>query len=265
MLNANYVNPQYLFRDLGEKERSFSKFLPTSALSYDGLLLEEVIDGYQTLTVTGREMLSVDLTTEKSNVGSIITHQGLPAREITVKYKLTDRNPQQLQRKFKQLLRLLYREADVPIYFKDEPGYTYFGRYSAADSIPGDTNNVVSSYTIYCQDPLKYSPEYTCTDGHIVTETSFITYPTLLRVELKGNSYVTITNGRETISLSKKPIKNGDVLEFYPKLGELYVNETLQTKYLDLGSQFKSFSLRQGDVVTCNNGDLMIQYRGVSL
>ena len=47
----------YKFRDT-TKQKHYRNlpFIPTSAMSYDGTWLEELIEGYQTLTVEGREM-----------------------------------------------------------------------------------------------------------------------------------------------------------------------------------------------------------------
>ncbi len=48
-------------------------------MMYDGMYLEDLIDGYQTLTVEGREMLSVEVEQQEIQIGSIITNQKIPS------------------------------------------------------------------------------------------------------------------------------------------------------------------------------------------
>ena len=91
-------NRMYPFIDTLKNERYIPEYIPTSAMYYDGILFEGVIEGYQTLSVTGREMLSVGIESESIQIGSIITNQTLPSRTLTVKYKLEDKDPEQLQK-----------------------------------------------------------------------------------------------------------------------------------------------------------------------
>jgi len=120
-------NRMYPFVDTQKNERYIPEYIPTSAMYYDGILLEDVIEGYQTLSVEGREMISVGIETESIQVGSIITNQTLPSRTLTVKYKLEDKDPEALQKKFDLLMWYLYKMKDVIVQFNDELDYTYHG------------------------------------------------------------------------------------------------------------------------------------------
>ena len=142
------MNNMYPFMDTQKNERYIPEYIPTSAMYYDSILLEGVIEGYQTLSVEGREMISVGIESESTQVGSIITNQTLPSRTLTVKYKLEDNDPEKLQKKFDLLMWYLYKTKDVPIQFNDELDYTYHGRFSSANSYAGDTNRIVSSFDI---------------------------------------------------------------------------------------------------------------------
>ncbi|MGC3014271.1 phage tail protein, partial [Enterococcus faecium] len=68
-------NKMYSFKDTTINLTSSKLFLPTSAMMYDGMYLEDLIEGYQTLTVEGREMLSVEVEQQEIQIGSIITNQ----------------------------------------------------------------------------------------------------------------------------------------------------------------------------------------------
>lgn len=259
------MNNMYPFMDTQKIERYIPEYIPTSAMYYDGVLLEGVIDGYQTLSVTGREMLSVNIESESIQLGSLVTNQSLPSRTLTVKYKLVDKDPEQLQKKFDKLMQYLIRYEDVSIQFNDELDFTYYGRYSASEVPPGDTNSIVSSFDIYCADPRKYSKQYK-SDGEIVTYIPYTVVPDIVRVKLSGPTSVEVTNGSLSMSITGASIVAGDVVEFRNKEGSVYVNGVDKTNILDwAGGQLEDFYLKKGDVVKTNNGSLEVFYRVVAL
>lgn len=69
------MNNPYSFLDTIKNQEYIPEWIPTSAMYYDGILLEGVIEGYQTLSVSGREMISVAIESQSVQVGSIITNQ----------------------------------------------------------------------------------------------------------------------------------------------------------------------------------------------
>ena len=147
----------YKFRDTTKQEHYRNlPFIPTSAMNYDGIWLEELIEGYQTLTVEGREMYSLSFESKEMQVGGVITNVKYPPRELTIKYKLEDNDPRVLQEKFDTLKAFLIRQEDVPIIFNDNLEYTFYGRFQTADNVAGDTNSIISSFTVLCSDPFKH-------------------------------------------------------------------------------------------------------------
>lgn len=259
------MNNMYPFMDTQKNERYIPEYIPTSAMYYDGVLLEGVIDGYQTLSVTGREMLSVNIESESIQLGSLVTNQSLPSRTLTVKYKLVDKDPEKLQKKFDKLMHYLIRYEDVPIQFNDELDFTYYGRYSASEVPPGDTNSIVSSFDIYCADPRKYTKQYK-SDGKISTYIPYTIVPDIVRVKLSVPTSVKVTNGSLSMSITGASIVAGDVIEFRNKEGSVYVNGVDKTNILDwAGGQLEDFYIKKGDVVKTNNGSLEVLYRVVAL
>ena len=258
-----WENPMYQFRDTTKKP-SYRKWSPTSAMIYDDVLIEDIISGYQTLYIEGREMLSLDLESEKKNVGVHISAQRLPERSLTVHYKLTEQNPIEFQRSFKKLMRILYKREDVEIHFNDELDIYYYGRYSGVDKVPGNTDSVVSSFTITCPDPRKYSRFFE-TNGEIFEYLPYDSVPDLISFTATKDNGVKVTNGRQTISISNAALKKGDKVELLISEGKILINGENKTRVLDLTSPFKSFCVRTGDVVKSDNGTPLIRYRGVWL
>lgn len=258
-----WENPMYQFRDT-TKRPAYKSWIPTSAMIYGGTMIEKIIPGYQTLFVEGREMLSLDLESEKKNVGVHISAQRLPERSLIIHYKLTESNPVEFQRSFKKLMRILYKQEDVEIHFNDELDTFYYGRYSAAEKVPGNTDSVVSSYTITCPDPRKYSRQFE-TYGEIFEYIPYDSVPDSISFTASKDNSVKVTNGRQIISISNAALKKGDRVEMLIREGKILVNGENKTRILDLTSPFKSFTVRTGEVIKSDNGTPLIKYRGVWL
>ncbi len=256
-------NPMYQFRDT-IKSSDYDSWIPTSAMIYGGTMIEKIIPGYQTLFVEGREMLSLDLESEKKNVGVHISAQRLPERSLTVHYKLIEQNSVEFQRSFKKLMRILYKQEDVEIHFNDELDTFYYGRYSVAEKVPGNTDSVVSSFTITCADPRKYSKTFETT-GEISEYLPYDSVPDSISFTATKDSSVKVTNGMQTISISNAALKKGDRVEMLIREGKILINGENKTRILDLTSPFKSFTVKTGDVVKSDNGTPLIRYRGVWL
>ena len=77
----------YSFVDTTEQG---SAWLPSEALKLNGEYIENQIDGYRTLYVTGREILSQEITTYEAGIrnGSELSNRRYPARTIIVGYQL---------------------------------------------------------------------------------------------------------------------------------------------------------------------------------
>ena len=231
---------------------------------YDGLLLEDLIEGYTTLKVEGREMTSLTIENTAIQVGAIITNQKINARTITVTYQLKNKSSQAIQEDFKKLMNYLYREEDVAIYFEDEPTTLYYGRYQSAESVDGSSNSVISSFTIFCSDPYKYGSQIVST-GVIDTLLRQSVMPTKIETTVTKSGPMKIVRGSQSISMSRANFKVGDkvVIDFAD--GKIFVNNLNKTRLLDLDSDFSNFKLNSNDKVTCSSANLKIYYRSVDL
>lgn len=256
----------YEFQDTVERPIEDEGYLPTSAMSYNGQYLERLVEGYRTLNVTGREMISLNIASDAVRVGTKISEQRVQPRILTIQYILEDKDPEELQNKFKKLMMLLYQEDDVEITFNDDPQVFYYGRYSEADEVPGDTNSIVSSFTVYCQDPRKYSK--TKTMGDIITVDSPLpTTPERIEVVMTQDSSLSITNTNTGIGIgiTGAAIYRGNTVIFDFDDGTVYVNDTDSTSIVDLNSGFENFIIRRGDTLTCVGGTMTVYAREVRL
>lgn len=254
----------YYFEDTTKKVHKDELILPSSAMMYDGEYLEKKIEGYRTLAVTGREMLSLAIETQETQVGSIKLNQKLPARTIKVTYQLIGKNALDVQKKYRQLMRVLYKSSAVEIRFKDELDYHYYGQYMTTDEVRGDTNNIIASFEILCTDPKKYSVLLK-TSGLITTYLPYQTTPEKILVTIAKFGPLMITNGIHTIKITSYNLTAGDrvVVDFLN--GKIFVNDLDQTFLLDLESDFENFCIQEGQTLTCSNGSMSISYREVQL
>ena len=150
--------------------------LPTEAMSYNGVYLENEIDGYRTLSVTGRELMESEVKhTEIDGMdGSYYRYKTTPARTITVRYQLRARGSREFREAYNKMNKLLSGE-QVKVIFNDESDRYFIGTKTSNTQVDGGSNNVIGEIEIYCSDPCKYSTtekEFTATDGvlNIVNE-----------------------------------------------------------------------------------------------
>lgn len=150
--------------------------LPTEAMSYNGVFLENEIDGYRTLSVTGRELMESEVTDQEIDGmdGSYYRYKTTPARTITVKYQLRARGSREFRDAFNKMNKLLSGE-QVKVIFNDESDKYFIGTKTSNTQVDGGSNNVIGALEIYCSDPCKYSTtekEFTASDGalNIVNE-----------------------------------------------------------------------------------------------
>ncbi|KAF6606077.1 MULTISPECIES: distal tail protein Dit [Lactococcus] len=248
----------YKFRDTTKREHYRNlPFIPTSAMSYDGTWLEELIEGYQTLAVEGREMYSLSFESQELQVGGVIINVKYPPRELTIKYKLEDRDSRVLQEKFDTLKAYLIRQEDVPIIFHDDLEYTFYGRFQTADNVPGDTNSIISSFTVFCSDPFKHGKTQSV-KNKVIEVLPYPVKPDKLSFELLTDGLIA-TDG--SYRLKSSQAKNGDLLEFDFQTGDTLLNGKVNNNLLDLDSDFKNIRLTTGTDFSSSNYELTIQYR----
>lgn len=154
----------YDFVDTGEVGSENS--LPSEALQIDGEYIENLIDGYRTLYVSGRELLESEITDREIDgiSGSEYLESRNITRNITVGYQLLCKTTREFRDKFNKLSSILSKE-QVKLIFADEPDKYFIGTKSSVGDVEPGRMNVKGEFTFYCCDPCKYSSAEFSFDG----------------------------------------------------------------------------------------------------
>lgn len=238
--------------------------LPSNAMVFNGKIFELELDGYETLNVYGREMLSNEISSEaypkRSGSRFLGVRQG--SRELEIEYQLAAETPKEMQDKFDKLRELLYSKEEVSIYFADDPDYTYYGIYSGSETIDPSKLNIVGRFTLFCSDPYKYADAVE-TSGEVGIKSVYEIVPELITVQIgQAVNNLEITNGRETISLTGA-FNAGSLVEIDVTEQNLFINGAKRPDYIDLHSDFENFTVQYGDIVTASSGELTLKLREV--
>lgn len=222
----------YEFRDITAKV-SEGNILPSEALMINGEYIENLIPGYRTLNVSGREALSPEIETYETGIrdGSTLQNKRYPARIITVTYQLIAESNEAFREAYNQLGGILNVE-EAELIFNDEPDKFFTGTPSAIGAVPPGRNAVKGEFELFCADPFKYSVvEYEATpiEGSFLIDYNgtYKSYPTLEAefynedesvAEITGNGdcgYVAFFNEEEKIIQLGNPEESDD--ETYAK------------------------------------------------
>lgn len=173
----------YDFTDISAKRSRISD-LPAEAMSINGVFLENVIDGYRTLAVSGRESIKADITKiEKIRVsGDIYQYRRYPSRTLTVTYQLIADSPEQFRKSYNDLNAFLNVE-NAQLIFNDELDKYFVGTPTQIGSVDPGKLAVIGEIAIECQDPFKYDvreTEVQPKDGEFIVDYpgSVFCYPT---------------------------------------------------------------------------------------
>lgn len=146
----------YQFRDVTEV--SEGTLLPSEALKINGEYIENLIEGYRTLSVSGREALSPDVLSEQTGTGdgSRLKNKRYPERIIRVKYQLIAQSNEAFREAYNKLGYILNVE-NAELIFNDEQDKFYTGTPCIIGEVEEGRNAVIGSFEILCVDPFKYS------------------------------------------------------------------------------------------------------------
>lgn len=176
----------YEFRDTIDTEGTST--LPSEAMMINGEYIEDLIPGYRTLTVTGREALSPDVSsiTTGARDGSILKNKRFPERILTIEYQLIAASNAAFRSAYNELGRILNVE-NAELVFADEDDKYYVGTPCTIEPVEPGRNAVIGSFEILCTDPFKYSliehyalPDLSEDSILIDYQGTYKSYPTLI-------------------------------------------------------------------------------------
>ncbi|RHW46819.1 hypothetical protein DS832_04845 [Bombilactobacillus bombi] len=258
----------YDFRNLQTNSTYDVDLLPPEAMSFkwhgNYMYLEELIPGYQTLQVTGRELMGYKVNEENppGMDGTLLESAYLPARDIEIKYLLKTDDPNDFRQKYNKLMHFLSNQA-LSFNFRDEPDYYYSGILTDADTPDGGKLEVVSSFTLHCPSPWKFSEVKTLTVGNGgKIEDNYLIYPVIpesITFKLIGADF-RFTNQTQNQTFGLMIAHNDVVLT--PQKGEVSASGNLILNDIMIGSQLEKLTIKSGDVIQITNGsEAVIKYR----
>lgn len=153
----------YEFGDL--EKRSTATPLPSEAIVFNGVSLDEQLPYYRTLNVSGRENFERSLNTvETSGDGEFFLSSKLNSNTITVTYTIETRNADDFNETFTNLKKFLLGE-EVEFYFMDEPEYTRTGTVTKLENPTAGAFDVVGTFEISMSNPFRHGRRKAITGG----------------------------------------------------------------------------------------------------
>lgn len=197
----------YKFVDVTSGEGG-EPLLPTEALKFNGQFLEHKIPGYRTLSVSGREMMDVDIYDLEVGTanGSKFRGKRYPSRTITVRYQLICENAEKFRESYNKLNEILNAD-QAQLIFNDEPEWYFIGTKSGGTVPDPGKNSVTGEIDFYCPDPFKYSVDEkevspTLDGGKtfaIDYQGGYRAYPTIEATMLSDNGFVGYVDDKQHI------------------------------------------------------------------
>lgn len=243
-----------------EKHNDIVAFEPSDNMSINGTPVNEIVDGYRQLSVSGRGLVGQEVKTTSiaGRRGVWIEDISEPSRVLEIKYQLEADTSEALREKFDKLnffLRTTNNDSKtLEVTFKDEPNFTYFAIFSGADSFEENTKSIVSRFSLLVPDGYKKS-RLKASVGQIELSGAFeVTPEKIVVTTTKTTNTVKITNGRQTISFTGAYDANRDITILFEteEVKALYKNRSILSE-LDLFSDFENFKVRNRDTVSATN------------
>lgn len=243
-----------------EKHNDIVAIEPSDNMSINGTPVNEIVDGYRQLSVSGRGLIGQEVKTTSiaGRRGVWIEEISEPSRVLEIKYQLEADTSEALREKFDKLnlfLRTTSNETKMlEVTFKDEPNFTYFAIFSGADSFEENSKSIVSRFSLLVPDGYKKSQLKTSTGIIELTGAFEVTPEKIVVTTTKTTNTVKITNGRQTISFTGAYDANQDITILFEteEVKALYKNRSILSE-LDLFSDFENFKVRNRDTISATN------------
>lgn len=243
-----------------EKHNDIVAFEPSDNMSINGRPVNEIVDGYRQLSVSGRGLVGQEVKTTSiaGRRGVWIEDISEPSRVLEIKYQLEAETSEALREKFDKLnlfLRTTTNDSKtLEVTFKDEPNFTYFAIFSGADNFEENTKSIVSRFSLLVPDGYKKS-RLKDSAGQIELSGAFeVTPEKIVVTTTKTTNTVRITNGRQIISFTGAYDANQDITILFEteEVKALYKNRSILSE-LDLFSDFENFKVRDRDTISATN------------
>lgn len=186
----------YQFRDINQSRKDNK--LSSESFTYDGVYFENVVEGYKTLKVTGRESFQKEINSEVIGQadGEFYNYSRVVKRDITITFQLKASTPNDLMNKFTKLNKLLKKD-NAKLIFADENDKYFNATFVQMENVTEGTLMLTGTMLFTCLDPYKYdvnAKTKTLTTGqNFIEVTNDGTAPTFLDVRaemLSDNGFI---------------------------------------------------------------------------
>ena len=242
-----------------EKHNDIVAIEPSDNMSINGTPVNEIVDGYRQLSVSGRGLVGQDVKTTSiaGRRGVWIEEISEPSRVLEIKYQLEAKTSEELREKFDKLnlfLRTTNSSNLLEVTFKDEPNFTYFAIFNGADNFEENSKNIVSRFSLLVPDGYKKSRLKNSIGQIELTGAFEVTPEKIVVTTTKTTNVVRITNGRQTISFTGAYDANQDITIVFEtnEVKAIYKSRTILSE-LDLFSDLENFKVRNRDTVSATN------------
>ena len=210
----------YDFRETTPFTGSDDNQRPAEAMLIDGHYIEDLIPGYSTLQVSGRELLSqsIEKQTIGKSDGEFIQYVRNPSREIVVGYRLAAADNLSFRQAFYKLNDILHGE-NHQVSFNDDPSKYWIATFSDIDDVPKGRNAITSSFTLFVPDGIAHSVATQTADNMPYKDVPV----NLLTGTSSNNNGVVKANARgiDGITLKKAPVDGGKTYVYTITFGDM--------------------------------------------
>ena len=241
----------YEFNDMKINQAS-GTFIPSEAITFNNVLLDTQIGGYQTLSVSGRDNLSQTILTDPVDGMDGLMYRGKKINEkaITVRYMIKSNSPEELIQIMDELKYYL-RHEEAYFSFEDEKDFEYIGTVSEIIGIPEGHLTGVGTFTLLLSKPFKFKKAERITSS----VPNVVRYP-VIPVEIivirnaSGNS-IRICNTTQDLEIGLSGSFDANTPIFiYPKDSTIKRNNVERAEWLEWTSDLENFFLHAGDSIS---------------
>lgn len=237
------------------------RIFPVDNMKFNGKYLDDIINGYRQLNVSGRDLVSrkIDTTPVPRRRGEWFNYIQDESREITVEFMMEAESSHALRDEYAILNKHLRSDVPVPIQFDDEPEYTYYGVYVESPSKPEDRLMFKGELTIICPDPYKYKTLSKSEDGRINNLEADFVYPKRMVLMVTTQSdLIEVTNGTHRIVLKGSYAPSNKIeIVWGDEVTITYQNRSLLPE-LQLYSDLEFFELKNGMNISATNAEVSL-------
>lgn len=242
-----------------EKNNDVTAFEPSDNMSINGTPLNQLIEGYRHLTVTGRGLLgqSVKTISVPGRRGVWIESVSDDERTLEIKYQLQAESSSEMRNKFANLnkiLRTAGRSGFLEITFKDEPNFTYYAVFNGASEIEERSLTIVSKFSLLVPDGYKKKQAQSSTGPISLTEASEV-LPESITITPTGTvNQVQIINGSKVLSFTGSYAAGRDIVVTFgdEEVTATYSGRNILSE-LERFSPLEQFTVKNGDIITAKN------------